>query len=159
MADFPFKEIILLILGAISTYLIWRVQYQKERIKTIESQLSDKKFKIYSDLLYLFFDLSKSSKTGDQVTEKELVNRIYDIKAGIFLYTSDEIFIKFTQWVTSLNDPKNAIDHFKIYFELMLLVRKDMGNIKTQLKIDDFMLFYMQNHEEYAKFKKMHGWQ
>ena len=88
-----------------------------------------------------------------------LVNRIYDIKAGIFLYTSDEIFIKFTQWVTSLNDPKNTIDHFKIYFELMLLVRKDMGNIKTQLKIDDFMLFYMQNYEEYAKFKKMHGWQ
>lgn len=72
MADFPFKEVILLILGAISTYLIWRVQYQKERIKTIESQLSDKKFKIYSDLLYLFFDLSKSSKTGDQITEKEL---------------------------------------------------------------------------------------
>lgn len=36
MSDLPYKEILLLILGTLSTYLIWRVQYQKEKIKNIE---------------------------------------------------------------------------------------------------------------------------
>ena len=40
----------------------------------------------------------------------------------------------------------------------MKLVRKDMGQKKTKLNIDDFMLFYMQSEEEYERFKIEYGW-
>ena len=48
MTEIPFREISLLILGTLSTFLIWRIQHQKEKIKNIESQLSDRKYKMYS---------------------------------------------------------------------------------------------------------------
>ncbi|MFN0175029.1 MAG: hypothetical protein ACKVU0_10310 [Saprospiraceae bacterium] len=155
MANFPFQEILLLILGTLSTFLIWRVQYQKDRLRSIENQLSDKKYKTYSDLLNLFFDIVKSNKTGDKISSIEIANRMYAIKAGIFLYAPDEIFKKYTLWITSLNDNPG---HFKIFYEILLLARKDMGNTKTQISLDEFMLFWMQNTEEYATFKKTYGW-
>ncbi len=68
MTDFPYKEILLLLLGTLSTYLVWRVQYQKDRLKNIENQLSDKKYKMYSELLYIFFDVSMANKTGVEIT-------------------------------------------------------------------------------------------
>jgi hypothetical protein len=62
MTDIPYKELLLLILGSLSTYLIWRVQYQKDRLKSIESQLSDKKYKMYSQLIYIFFENNRHQK-------------------------------------------------------------------------------------------------
>ena len=40
----------------------------------------------------------------------------------------------------------------------MKLIRKDMGKKDTKIELDDFMLFYMQNEEEYRKFKEVHNW-
>ena len=51
-----------------------------------------------------------------------------------------------------------AIDHFKTYFELMKLVRIDMGQTKTKLSLDDFMLFLLQSKETYKEFKEVNGW-
>lgn len=41
----------------------------------------------------------------------------------------------------------------------MKLVRKDMGQTKTKLNLDDFMIFIMQNKEEYQKFKQLYNWE
>ncbi len=64
MENLPIKEILLLILGTLSTFLIWRVQYQKEKIRNIERQLSDKKYSMYSKLIYILFDISGGEKIG-----------------------------------------------------------------------------------------------
>ena len=40
----------------------------------------------------------------------------------------------------------------------MKLARKDMGQIKTKIKLDDFMLFYMQDELAYIEFKRINGW-
>ena len=53
---------------------------------------------------------------------------------------------------------KGDINQFKTYFKLIKLVRKEMGQTKTKIDLDDFMLFYMQNEEEYKKFKEIHNW-
>jgi len=40
MNEIPYKEILLLFLGFLSTFLIWKIQYQKEKIKNIENLVS-----------------------------------------------------------------------------------------------------------------------
>ena len=104
MTEIPYKELLLLILGSLSTYLIWRVQYQKDRLKSIESQLSDKKYKMYSELIYIFFDIAMESKTGVEISQPEVVKRVIAIKKDMYLYASDDIFNKFNR----LNAFKNA---------------------------------------------------
>ena len=40
----------------------------------------------------------------------------------------------------------------------MKLARKDMGKKETKIKLDDFMLFYMQDESAYKEFKKINNW-
>ncbi|GAB3932759.1 hypothetical protein [Larkinella terrae] len=158
MEDLPYKEILLLLLGTLSTYLLWRVQYQKDRLKSIESQLSDKKYKMYSEVIYIFFDITLGSKTETQISQDELVKRIIGIKKDMYLYAPDLIFKKITEWLLNLTTYDNPTKHFNDYYELIKLIRKDMGNKKTKITRDEFMLFYMQNREEYEKFKAQNNW-
>ncbi|WP_298303903.1 hypothetical protein [Flavobacterium sp.] len=92
----PYKEVLLLILGTLSTFLIWKIQYQKEKLKNIENLVSEKKYKLYSELIYIFFDIANADKIGKKPTEKETLKRILDIKKDMFLYAPDEIFKTFT---------------------------------------------------------------
>ncbi|WFB69205.1 hypothetical protein [Chryseobacterium sp. WX] len=157
--NLPLKEILLLILGTLSTYLVWRVQFQKDKIKNIETQLSEKKFQIYSELVYIIFDTMHGEKVGKKITDKELLKRILDIKKNMFLYASDEMFESFKNWTLELQKPgNNGVDHFKKYFELMKLVRKDMGQSNSKISLDDFMIYIMQNEEEYQRFKNLYNW-
>ncbi|MBB4802114.1 hypothetical protein HNP37_002187 [Flavobacterium nitrogenifigens] len=138
--------------------MIWRIQYQKDKIKNIESQLSERKYKMYSDLIYLIFDIPNAEKLGEEITQQDILKRILGIKRDMFLYAPDEMFKTFTNWTLELKNQTNGTIHFKIYFELMRLVRKDMGHIKTKIKLDDFMLFYMQDELAYKEFKRINGW-
>ena len=40
----------------------------------------------------------------------------------------------------------------------MKLARKDMGQVDTKITLDDFMLFLIQNEDEYMKFKQQNNW-
>lgn len=156
MADFPYKEILLLFLTTLTGYLVWRVQYQKDRLKTIESQLSDKKYRMYSELIHIYFDITYSSRFGKTISNEDIAKRFIEIKKDMFLYASDDIFKQFIEWSLKTND--NSVEHFKEYFRLITLIRKDMGNENTKIKLDDFMLFDMQNRDEYEKFKIDNKW-
>ncbi len=158
MVGLPYKEVLLLLFGTLSTYLIWRIKHQKEKIKNVESQLSDRKYKMYSDLIYILFDISDGDKVGKKVTEKELLKRLLDIKKDMFIYAPDAVFLMFTKWMLAIDNASNMTSHLKVYFELLRLVRKDMGHVKTKISLDDFMMFYMQSESEYEKFKVENGW-
>jgi len=155
----PYKEILLSLLGTLSAFLIWRVQHQKDRIKDIESQLSEKKYKLYSEIVYLVVDLSMSSKMGEKpLTERDIQKRLLTAKREMFLYAPDNIFKTFTEWTLELQGPNPGVNHFKTYFKMMKLIRKDMGFGSSKIDLDDFMLFLMQNKEEYRKFKEFNNW-
>ena len=145
-------------LGTLSTFLIWRVQHQKDKIKDIESQLSEKKYQLYSQLVYVIFDIMNAGKLGKPLSEKELLKRMLDIKKDMFLYAPDEVFKTFTKWTLAINNTENSITHFKLYFEVMKMARKDMGQSSTKIQLKDFMLFLMQSEEEYKKFELQNGW-
>ncbi len=53
--------------------MIWRIQYQKDKIKNIESQLSERKYKMYSDLIYLIFDITNAEKLGEEITQQDIL--------------------------------------------------------------------------------------
>ena len=147
------------LLGTLSAFLIWRVQYQKDKIKDIESQLSEKKYKLYSEIVYLIIDLTMAGKMGEkQLTEKDIQKRLLTAKREMFLYAPDNIFKTYTAWTLELHQPNLSVGHFKTYFKMMKLIRKDMGFGSSKISLDDFMLFLMQDDEEYKKFKRLHSW-
>ncbi|WP_394809961.1 hypothetical protein, partial [Flavobacterium psychrophilum] len=89
---------------------------------------------------------------------RDVLKRILSIKRDMFLYGTDDMFKTFTKWTLELNKEKNTTKHFKTYFKLMKLARKDMGQKNTKIELDDFMLFYMQNEDNYSEFKRLNNW-
>lgn len=156
--DLSINTLLTIIFAFSSAVLVVTLQRRTERLKIVENQLSDKKYKMYSELLYIFFDVSMSEKTGENISQQDLMKRLIAIKRDMYLYAPDEIFRGFTKWLLDLHNHDNPTKQFKDYYELIKLIRKDMGNRATKLSLDDFMLFYMQSREEYAKFKSQNGW-
>lgn len=156
--EIPYKDIFLLILPAIIAYLIWTVQHQKEKIRDIENQLSDKKYDMYSKIIHMFFDITMADKLGEKLSENDLIKKGIEIKKDMYLYAPDNVFIQYKTWLSRLETNENIGDSFKDYFKLITLIRKDMGNTATKITLDDFMLFYMQSEKEYNLFKANYNW-
>lgn len=154
----PYKEILISVLGFISAFLIIRIQFQNEKIKNIQNQLSEKKHQVFSEAVNIIFDLFNGGKIGKPLKEDVLLKRILNLKKELFIYSSDEIFKAYTKWTLSIKNNEGKTDHFKYYFDMLVLIRKEMGNKNTELSIDDFMLFLMQDKDEYEKFKKVNNW-
>ena len=152
-----YKDLILWALGICSTYLFFVLQKKNDKIKNIESQLSDKKYKVYHDIFSTIFDLLKDSKKIKPIDNSELVERLIDIKKDMIIYAPDEVLRKFLQWQNFVGDNPSDQGHFNIYLDLLVLIRKDMGNSKTEINKDDILRSIMTSTEEFNKFKKQLG--
>lgn len=149
-----YKDFILAILSVFSTYMFFLLQQKNEKIKNIESQLSDKKYKVYHELFTLYFDLIKNSKTSIETSEEDLILKLIDIKKDIMIYAPDIVLEKFNAWNNFVGDNPNNLKHISLFLELLVLIRKDMGNPKSNLNSDKLLRSIMSSNIEFEKFKK-----
>lgn len=151
----PFTEVFSIVLTFVFAYLLWRIQNQKEKIKTIENQLSDKKYNLYTQVVEIFFEMLKATKSKDNIDEEALIKKMFEIKSGMLLYAPDPIFNAFTEWTLLIN--KSTADSLEQYVKMIRLIRKEMVTSSKMISYDQMMVFFMQNKEEYEKFKKAHN--
>lgn len=73
-------------------------------------------------------------------TKGEFLAKYIDIKKNLLLLGSDEIIKKFSEFDKGiLSEDLNAMHKIKNWLDLFLLIRKDSGNPKTKLTIDDIL--------------------
>ena len=93
-----FKDIILAVLAilipAIVAILGYVIHRKTERIKIMESQLSDKKYHAYAGLVDMFFKILKDTKRNN-VPNDNLAEQMVDLKKDILLYGSDKVFFAY----------------------------------------------------------------
>ncbi|OUS21549.1 hypothetical protein A9Q93_00575 [Nonlabens dokdonensis] len=147
-------EILIFILGTISTYLLWRVRHQKDKIKDIENQLSVQKYNLYSSIIHLLFDITASGKITKKISERDLVKRLLEIKKDMFVYAPDDVFRQYSKWTLEITKDSKSLDHMTLYYELLKLIRKDMGHRYTKLSFDEFMIFFFQSEAAYLDFQE-----
>jgi hypothetical protein len=68
------SDILVAMLTIFAGGLGYIIKDQREKIRTIQNQLSDKKYKVYHELYSIFFDLLKQQKNIQKKNENELVN-------------------------------------------------------------------------------------
>jgi hypothetical protein len=130
------------------------IKRQHDKIKSIQSQLSDKKHTLYNEVLSLYFDLLKETKNGGSSDTKNIGIKIIDLKKDLILYAPDLVLNKFVEWTRySNNNPSEDPRHFLLFIDLMGLIRKDMGHPKSSFNEDDFWKITMTTDEEIVKMK------
>lgn len=149
------SEIIVVVLTIVSMSLGYVIKQQRDRIREINNQLSVHKYKMYNEVLGIYFDILKQQKGVKGLKDRELRVRIIDVKQQMLIYAPDEIFHKFVEWTRyTANHETEDLRHFLIYLDLMILIRKDMGHPKTTFKSDDFWKLIMTTDAEIEEMKR-----
>ena len=152
MNDWIYKFLSIL-LPITCTILGWIIYRKTERIKIMENQLSDKKYKAYADIVSIFFGILKDIKSNKQVTNKSITDKMIDSKKDIFMYGSDAVFYAFNSFLTkSSKNSNNQKEIMEAFLSFMLAIRQDMCGKKSKLSVRDILINLIQNEEEVDKF-------
>jgi hypothetical protein len=149
------SDVLVAILTFVAGGLGYVIKEQYEKIKTIQNQLSDKKYKVYHEIYSVFFDLLKQQKGFQKKNDSNFVLQLIDIKKDLFIYAPDIIVKKFMEWNGYINNNLGDIRHIKVFLELFVLIRKDMGQSKTDITSLDILRSIMTSDEEFDNIKKL----
>jgi hypothetical protein len=149
------SDILVAVLTIVAGGLGYIIKEQKEKIKTIQNQLSDKKYKVYHELYSIFFDLLKQQKDIQEKNDIDIGNRLIDVKKDLLIYAPDTIVKKFLEWNKYINNKPGDIKHILIFLEIFTLIRKDMGQSKSEITGMDILRSIMTTDEEFDKMKIM----
>ncbi|HEY9084113.1 MAG TPA: hypothetical protein VIN73_12335 [Vicingaceae bacterium] len=138
--------ILLLILGGIG----WLYKHEKERRLQIEKQLSDRKYDVYIKLLTIFFDILKQIKKGQSTNASKLIDKMLDIKKELIIFGNDKVLFAFFRWEKESQTKSNL----KALAELIIEVRKDMGNPKTSITTQDFLKSLVSTETDYLELQE-----
>ena len=152
-----FSTLIAGLLAGLVAVLLYFLKRKDDEINLIKNKISDEKYKAYFDIVSLFFDLMKQSKGVMKFKQNELEIRYIDLKKNILLLGSDEIFRKFNEFDKNIVEYENNPDISKIDFwlQLFILIRKDCGNPKTKVNIDDILRSIMATDKDYYEIKNL----
>jgi len=149
------SEILVAVLIIISSGLGYIIKEQKEKIKSINDQLSEKKYNLYYDIYSIFFDIIKAEKGMKNQNIKGIGTKIIDLKKDLLIYAPDAIVEKFIEWSSFASNNEGDMRHAKIFLELYILIRKDMGHPKTLITESDILRLIMTTDSEVDQMKKM----
>ncbi len=79
------------------------IAWQTEKLRTMREQLSEKKYNAYADAVKMFYSVLKDTKANRTTNNREMMDRMIDIKRDIFMYGSDKVFKAFNKWLLSTN--------------------------------------------------------
>lgn len=141
-----FIKFLSVLLPIICTILEWVIYRKTERIKIMENQLSDKKYKAYADVVSVFFGILKDTKNDKRVANKSIMDKMIDSKKDIFMYGSDAVFYAFNSFLTkSSKAPSNQKEIMGAFLSFMLTIRQDMCGKQSKLSVRDILINLMQD--------------
>lgn len=148
MIDWILDKGLVLILTGITSFLFYKYQEQKTELREVKAQLSEKRYKVYTDIFSLIFSI-----INDKADAKFVGERIKLVKSDLLLYAPDSVIHKFIEWYRYTTNNPNDTRHFKIYLNLMILVRKEMGHKESNVSDDDILRLIMGNDEAVEQIK------
>lgn len=129
-------------------------QMRTEMRKILENYVSDKKYRAYYNAVDLFYSIMNDKKMGIDVAPSEKFEIMLTVKKDLFVYGSDEAFLAFTKFLcaSSNNEQKG---YFNLFFNFMLIVRKEISGGTSKIRAVDIMLNLMQSQEEVEIYNEL----
>jgi len=134
--------IFIILLGGLG----WLYKYEKEKRKEIENKLSDKKYDTYKFVIDVFFKIIANVKNKN--SKADYTKDITEINKRLFVYSSDSVLRKFFDWTQAARKNQNSLTYFA---ELLIEIRKDMGNKNSKIDANDFLNHLLTDFEDAKK--------
>lgn len=138
--------VLILLLGGLG----WVIKRQYDRNAEIESQLSAKKFEVYSTIAAMLFDIFMSKDDSEAKAQAFFKNASEHWKT-IMIYASDEVIKEFIALLSGARTGASPAVSLEQMGRVMVAVRKDMGNANTKVDARDFMMLVINDYEKSAE--------
>lgn len=149
MSEILFTSIVS-ILSSIIILLGVILKMYHDRYREIKLKLSDKKYQTYSEIITVLFDMINRQKGLSHISDDDILKRIMNIKRDVLLYGSDKVIRTFFKWEENQLTKKRLL----IWIELVVLVRKDMGNKWSRISVKDIFKSLLKPSEDWKSLKK-----
>lgn len=94
--------------------------------------------------------LLKRLQAGDAKTLAKLNKQILDLGTGLFFFASDETVQKYGAWrIQSATGELSGVELLRQFGELMVALRRDLGQGETELRGDDFLRLIITDWADY----------
>lgn len=145
------------LIGTIVPYIVlivgWAYARKTEKLKILNDQLSIKKYKVYEDVISMFYKILEETIKGQKTDNQDNLQKMIEFKRDITLYGSDKVFYAFNNYIiASSNGEKNPKKTLQSVFELILAIREDLRGQKTKIKKEDVLLNIMQSRNDAKDF-------
>lgn len=135
------SPILLAVLGAVG----WSYRHERERRENAERQVSEHKYRAYIALLEIFFDEFKATKRNKATDAGDLFDRMADANKELMLYASDSVLSIYQRW---LREAREGVMDMERFGELIVAIRRDMGNPKSQIGVDDVLRQFVTDYDQ-----------
>ena len=138
---------LLLVLGGVG----WLYRHERERRSAVERQLSEQKYRVYIELLNMFYDQFEAARHGKAVAANEkLVTRMMNANRELIIYGSDDVARTYFEWLEVSKRAVEAGENASLrgFGEVVVAIRRDMGNRKTKLTADDVLRQLITDYDE-----------
>lgn len=142
------EYLISVILSIIIAFMGWAMQRKTERIKIMENQLSENKYKAYADMVGLFFSILKDVKRERKSNQEDMMDKMLESKKSIFMYGSDGVIKAFNKWLCSTTANDTQAIQLNAFLDFMIEIRKDMNGNSTKISKYDLLINLTQNKYE-----------
>jgi hypothetical protein len=149
MSEILFTSIVS-ILSSIIILLGVILKMYHDRYREIKLKLSDKKYQTYSEIITVLFDMINRQNGLSHISDDDILKRIMNIKRDVLLYGSDKVIRTFFKWEENQLTKKRLL----IWIELVVLVRKDMGNKWSRISVKDIFKSLLKPSEDWKSLKK-----
>lgn len=134
-----------LIVSSLFAAIGWLFKNERDKRTRVESQLSQKKYDVYQGVIQLFIDLVKRVASSTPMTTEESQNRMIDLMKDMIIYGSDKVLVKFSHLRLRAR-VETPMLNLKLYYEVMLEIRKDMGHPHTNAGLDEMMGIFFYDY-------------
>lgn len=138
--------IITIVLSTIIAGIGWLLKNEIEKRREIEKQLSETKYNVYVSLIEVIFSIFENViKKKDEAVPEEAIDKMFKIVQDLIIYGSDSVVKKFSQWkqLGSVGGEMTII----LITEVIIEIRKDMGNQNTKMNIDHLWGMLISDYE------------
>jgi hypothetical protein len=71
----------------------------------------------------------------------------------MFIYAPDMVLKKFLQWNNNIENETDPLKRVNQFNQLLILIRKDMGNPRTSIREDDIIRSILSSEQEFLNLK------
>ena len=134
-----------LIISSLFAAIGWLYKTERDKRAKIENQLSRKKYDVYQGVIQLFIDIVKRAMQNQPMAPDESQDRMIDLMKDMIIYGSDPVLVKFSHLRLHASTDTPMLN-LKLYYEVMLEIRKDMGHPRTYAGLDEMMGIFFSDY-------------